>query len=237
VRLSHIIEGHVPPIRSPEATVEIPLFPLRTVLFPGMPLPLQIFEERYKTMTRELLADGGRFGVLLIREGNEVGGGAVPHTTGTTAFIEESRELPNGRFVLTSRGAERFRLVRMLPPRPYPFGEVEFIDDANWEPGPKLESALETVRTTFPAYFRLALCLTDQWARGMKLPAKPHDLVNFLAPWIQVEEAVKQRLLEIEPAPERVAHLAEVLDDLLGRTREAVTEHHRQKYAGLGSAN
>jgi len=217
--------------------VEIPLFPLRTVLFPGMPLPLQIFEERYRTMTRELLESGGRFGVLLIREGNEVGGGAFPHAVGTTAAIEESRELPNGRYALTARGAQRFRLVRMLAPRPYPYGEVEIIDDRGWDEGPKLESAMETVRATFPAYFRLALALTDQWAKGMKLPPRPHELVNFLAPWIQVDEAVKQRLLEIEPAAERVAQLAEVLDDLLGRTREAVAEHHRQKFGGLGATN
>ena len=58
--------------------VQIPLFPLRTVLFPGMVLPLRIFEERYKTMVRELLDTGGVFGVLLIREGEEVGGGAKP---------------------------------------------------------------------------------------------------------------------------------------------------------------
>jgi hypothetical protein len=71
----------------------------------------------------------------------------------------------------------------------------------------------------------------------MKLPQRPHDLVNFLAPWIQVDESVKQRLLEIEPAAERVAQLAEVLDDLLTRTREAVDEHHRDKYENLGSTN
>jgi Lon protease-like protein len=217
--------------------VELPLFPLRTVLFPGMPLPLQIFEERYRTMTRELLESGGEFGVLLIREGSEVGGGAIPYTTGTTARIEECRELPNGRFALTARGARRFRLRRMLPARPYPYGEIELIDDRTWESGAKLDRAIETVRATFPAYFRLALSLTDQWARGMSLPSRPHELVNFLGPWIQVDEAVKQRLLEIEPAAERLAQLAEVLDDLLGRTREAVVEHHRQKYAGLGATN
>ena len=218
--------------------MEIPLFPLRTVLFPGMPLPLQIFEERYKTMTRELLAQGGSFGVILIREGNEVGGGAVPYPVGTTAIIEESRELPNGRFILTARGKRRFRLVRMRAPQPYPYGEVEVIDDDDdGREDAKVARALETVRATFPAYFRLALSLTDQWARGMKLPARPHDLVNFLAPWIQVDEAVKQRLLEIEPAAQRLAHLAEVLDDLLSRTTEQVMEHQRQKFGGLGSDN
>ena len=221
----------------PEAPVEIPLFPLRTVLFPGMPLPLQIFEERYRTMTRELLAGGGVFGVLLIREGQEAGGGAVPHTVGTTAAIEESQEIAGGRFVLTARGQQRFRLVRMLPPRPYPYGEVELIDDSSWVRDASLDRAIETVRATFPVYFRLALSLTDQWARGMRLPQKPHELVDFLAPWVQVDEAMKQRLLETEGAGERVAQLADLLDDLLTRTREQVTEHQRQKYAGLGPNN
>jgi uncharacterized protein len=217
--------------------VEIPLFPLRTVLFPGMPLPLQIFEERYRTMTRELLQNGGCFGVLLIREGPEVGGGAVPFTIGTTATIEESQELPNGRFVITARGQRRFKLIRMLPPKPYPCGEIELIEDDDWRGDARVDEALETVRATFPAYFRLALSLTGQWARGMKLPQRPHELVNFLAPWIQAEEPVKQRLLEIEAAADRLAQLAEVLDDLLHRTREQVMELRRTRYANLGSAN
>ena len=218
--------------------MDIPLFPLRTVLFPGMQLPLQIFEERYRTMTKELLASGGEFGVLLIREGPEVGGGAVPHDVGTTAFIQESQELPNGRFILNARGRRRFRLTRMLSPRPYPFGEVRDIEDDGYDTGDeRLQRGLETVRTTFPAYFKLALALTDQWARGMRLPPRPHDLVNYLGPWLQVEENVKQRLLEIEPAAERVAQLAEILDDLLTRTTEQVTAHHRQKWAGLGASS
>ena len=219
------------------AFVEIPLFPLRTVLFPGMPLPLQIFEERYKAMTRGLLDKGGEFGVLLIRDGSEVGGGAVPHSIGSTATIEESQDLGGGRFALTARGRRRFRLKRMLPSRPYPFGEVEYVIDDPWTPDPRLQRALETVRATFPAYFRMALSLTDQWAKGMKLPHGPHELVNFLAPWIQVDEQIKQRLLEIEPAVDRLAQLAEVLDDLLTRTREQVVSHQREKFAGLGSGN
>ena len=79
--------------------------------------------------------------------------------------------------------------------------------------------------------------MTDQWARGLALPHNPHDLVNFLAPWLQVEEEVKQRLLEIETAAERVAHLAEVIDDLLTRTRTDVAEHRRNKFDGLGARN
>jgi Lon protease-like protein len=217
--------------------VELPLFPLRTVLFPGMELPLRIFEERYRVMIRELLDSGGEFGVLLIREGEEVGGGAIPHTIGTTARIEECREVEGGRFVLNARGVHRFRLLRMLPARPYPYGEVEYLLDQNEPPTPNLSLAVETVRTTFPLYFRMALSLTDQWAQGLRLPDRPHELVNFLGPWLQVEEEAKQRLLEIEGAADRVAHLAEMIDDLLMRTREEVMEYRRKKFGTLGAGN
>lgn len=217
--------------------MEMPLFPLRTVLFPGMPLPLRIFEERYKVMIRELLDSGGEFGVLLIREGNEVGSGARPYDVGTLARIEESAETEGGRYVIEARGTRRFRLRRMLSPRPYPFGEIELMDDRDEALSIPLRHALETVRTTFPLYFRLALSLTDQWAQGLKLPDKPHALVNFLGPWLQIDEESKQRLLEFETAQERVAHLAEILDDLLMRTRERVDDHRRSKFNAIGSGN
>jgi Lon protease-like protein len=191
--------------------VEIPLFPLRTVLFPGMSLPLRIFEERYKAMVRELREKEGVFGVLLIREGEEVGGGAVPYTVGTTARIEECVELDGGRFAVQARGLQRFRVVQMLPPQPYPYGRIEMIRDEPAEPGVRLERAVETVRTTFPVYFRLALSLTDQWAKGLRLPTGPAD--------------------------ERVAHLADVIDELLSRTREEVDEYRRKKFRGPGAMN
>lgn len=219
------------------AGLEIPLFPLRTVLFPGHALPLQIFEERYQTMTRELIESGGVFGVLLIRSGRETGGGAIPHETGTTAVIEEYRELPGGRFQLDTRGRDRFRLVRMLEPRPYPYGEIEFLDE-RWERGdPQVRAAFETARATFPLYLRLALALSDQWARDLSLPRDPHRFVNTVAPWLQLEEEGKQRLLEIEPAAERLAHLAELLDGLVTRVREQVDGHHRRRFASLAAVS
>lgn len=215
----------------------MPLFPLRTVLFPGMPLPLRVFEERYKTMVGELLQSGGEFGVLLIREGREVGGGARPYEYGTLARIEEWEELQGGRFAIEARGTRRFRLRRMLPPRPYPYGEIDIVEDRPAPVTPQLQYALETVRTTFPLYFRLAMSLTDQWAQGMRLPPGAHELVNFIGPWLQVDEEAKQRLLEFESGQDRLAHLAEMLDDLLTRTREEVEEHRRKKYRAIGSGN
>lgn len=217
--------------------MEIPLFPLRTVLFPGMALPLRVFEERYRVMVRELLASAGVFGVMLIREGEEVGGKAVPYSIGTTARIEECEESEDGRFVLRARGEERFRLLRMLPARPYPFGQIEIIEGSLPYPSERLDRAIETVRSTFPAYFRLALSLSDQWARGFTLPTSPHAMVDFLAPWLQVDEEIKQRLLEMAPAADRVALLAEIIDDLLSRTREQVSDYRRKKFEGMGAMN
>ena len=216
-------------------TVEIPLFPLRTVLFPGGELPLTIFEDRYKQMVGELLERGGDFGVLLIRSGEEVGGGAVPFDAGTTASIEECGDVRANRFRLNARGDRRFRLVKMLAPRPYPYGEIEYLDDTTDWSDSRLPAALETVRATFPVYFRLAVALTDQWARGLDLPKDPHRLVNMVAPMLRIEEEAKQRLLEIEAAPDRLAQLAEVLDELIARLRVEVDEHHREKYATLGN--
>ncbi len=202
-----------------------------------MRLPLRIFEERYRVMIRELLENGGEFGVVLIREGPEVGPGAIPYDVGTAARLESCEETDGGRYLITARGTWRFRIDRLLPPRPYPYGEVSPLDDADGPMTPRLKAALETVRATFPLYFRLVLSLTDQWARGLDLPQRPHRLVDFLGEWLQVGEDVKQRLLEIEPAEDRVAYLAEVLDDLILRTKDAVIEHRRKKYGALGIAN
>ena len=99
-----------------------------------MPLPVRVFEERYQVMTRELLSSGGLFGVVLIKQGQETGGGAIPFDIGTTARIESHEELEGGQFVLSCRGVNRFRLERMLPPKPYPAGEVEILPDAEPEP-------------------------------------------------------------------------------------------------------
>jgi Lon protease-like protein len=216
---------------------EIPLFPLKTVLFPGMPLPLRIFEERYKVMLRELLESGGCFGVLLIRDGEEVGDGAIPHDVGTTARIEECQELEGGRFALSARGVQRFRLVRMLEPRPYPYGQVELIEDQRGSESASLQRAVETVRATFPSYIRLTLSLSDEWIRSFSLPRAPHELVDFAAPWLRIDEEIKQRLLEARPPLDRVALLAEVLDDLIGRLQEEAAEHRRHKFGALGTQN
>ena len=94
-----------------QPSLEIPIFPLRTVLFPGGLLPLKIFEQRYLDMTKVCIRDNTPFGVCLIREGTEVGAPAVPYTVGCTARIAEW-DMPHlGLFHLLCRGESVFRIV------------------------------------------------------------------------------------------------------------------------------
>jgi len=86
----------------------IALFPLNTVLFPGGPLPLRIFEPRYLRMVSECLKHDRPFGVCLIAEGEEAGEPSVPHEHGTLAWIEDWDQLQDGHLGITARGGERF---------------------------------------------------------------------------------------------------------------------------------
>lgn len=94
------------------ATVEIPLFPLNTVLFPGGPLPLRIFEPRYVDMVRRCMKDNLAFGVVLIRAGAEAGAVASFADVGTSARIVDFSQLPDGLLGISCLGERKFRVVR-----------------------------------------------------------------------------------------------------------------------------
>src|SRR5438128_2047759 len=98
-------------VRATVFSMDLRLFPLNTVLFPGMRMPLHIFEERYKIMVRECMEEDAPFGIVLIRSGVEVGGGAVPHSLGTTARIMQVEYLDEGRLNLFAIGERRFRII------------------------------------------------------------------------------------------------------------------------------
>src|ERR1700759_4514116 len=111
----------------------MPLFPLSAVLFPGMRLPLHIFEERYRLLAAHLQAqpEPRRFGVIAIRKGGEVGANGITalYDTGCVADVRQIAPHPDGRFDLGTVGAERFRLLRLDDSRPYFQGEVELIEE------------------------------------------------------------------------------------------------------------
>ena len=117
---------------------ELPLFPLeQVVLFPGMPLPLRIFEERYKVMIGACQVTDQTFGVLLIRSGREVGEPAVPERVGCTARMLSIDRLPDGQMNILSVGEQRFRLLgpARAMPEGYLVGDVRLLPDPSAEVG------------------------------------------------------------------------------------------------------
>ncbi len=98
----------------------LPMFPLGTVLFPHAVLPLHIFEERYRALVETCLRGDGRFGVVLIERGYEVGGGDARFGVGTIARIVEAARTPDGRYLLATVGTDRLRIQKWLDDDPFP---------------------------------------------------------------------------------------------------------------------
>jgi hypothetical protein len=111
--------------------MELPLFPLHTVLCPGIALPLHIFEERYRVLVRDCVEASSPFGVVLIRDGRDVGGGSISFTAiGTLAEIREAGRYPDGRYDLLVVGTKRFAITDVATDRqPYLVAEATVIDD------------------------------------------------------------------------------------------------------------
>lgn len=117
--------------------LQLPIFPLNTVLYPGSLLPLKIFEQRYLEMTKASLRDTTPFGVCRIREGLEVGSPAVPEPIGCTAIIAEWDMPHPGVFLLKSRGQQAFRIVEKTTQRDGLIrAEVELLEDEAGNPAP-----------------------------------------------------------------------------------------------------
>ena len=183
--------------------VEIPLFELGVVLFPHMPLGLHVFEERYRDMLRDCEEQGISFGVIAIREGVEVGGGAMAHEAGTLAQIRRVDKLDDGRANLLVTGASRFRVVRRITDRPYPAGEVEYLEDAEGDAQATQALAVD-VRAAFERYAATLQQLAKQQPGVDELPDDPELLSYLVAASLQVEIAHKQRMLEADSAEERL---------------------------------
>jgi len=177
----------------------LPLFPLGMVLFPGLVLPLHVFEERYRALVEDLLAlpeQQRRFGVVAIREGREVGADGVHalHEIGCTAQLRRADRHPDGRYDVVTTGAERFRLTGLSHDRPYLVGEVAWLEDGLGDPdeAPLLAAA---VRAAFAAYLgALAAAGGDELALP-ELPSDPVVLSHLVGATVAVDLADRQALL------------------------------------------
>jgi Lon protease-like protein len=156
----------------------LPLFPLSTVLFPGMRLPLHIFEERYRLLVADLRAqpEPRRFGVIAIRKGREVGAEGVTalHEVGCVATVREIAPHPDGRFDLAAVGTERFRLLRVDDERPYFRGEVEPLTEETAQTGEAEAFAVNRVQAGFRAYLN---ALADRGGGVISVADLPDEAV------------------------------------------------------------
>ena len=207
----------------------LPLFPLNTVLFPGAALPLQIFEERYKQMLQDCLAADSWFGAVLIKEGVEVGGPAVPHTTGTVAEIVQVSDEQRGRFLISCVGRQRFHIKSISDELPYLSGSVELLaEEADQGVTPELTAA---VREAVAAYLALASGLGGGWVRDIPVPTEPVSLSYLAAAALQVETARKQALLEEPTASSRLQSALSLLNQSTEELRRRVEEGLSQRFS------
>jgi uncharacterized protein len=149
-----------------------PMFPLGSVLFPSMPLPLRVFEERYLAMLSQILPDEpSEFGVVLIERGSEVGGGEHRFPIGTIAQITDL-DAAEDFVVLVAEGTKRFEVTGWLDDDPYPRAEIRILEDFTWVEtlGPLRDRAERAVRELL----ELATELTgDGWPSDIVLSDDP----------------------------------------------------------------
>ncbi len=175
---------------------ELPLFPLRTVLFPGMPLPLHIFEGRYKALIGECVRNHAPFGVVLIKAGTEVGAPAEPYRIGTSTRITNVERLPEGRFNIETVGQERFRIIELRDQRPYPSALVENYPMADTDSIPALKAA-RRLRPWVSRYMTLLAKAAETPFDPDRLPADPLALAYLAAIVLQSPVNTKQTLLTL----------------------------------------
>jgi Lon protease-like protein len=190
------------------------MFPLGTVLFPNAPLPLHVFEPRYRELTEACLRGDGRFGVVLIERGREVGGGDSRFAVGTVAKIVEAARTPDGRYLLATQGVERLRVRRWLADDPYPRADVEMI------PEPKrVDSRAAQQRIAVERLLARVIGLLgrlDPRGAAIEAPRLDDDPVRAsfqAAASAPIGPLDAQRLLEIDDPCDRFERLETMLND------------------------
>lgn len=186
----------------------LPLFPLGLVLFPGLVLPLHVFEERYRVLVRELLErpeDERAFGVVAIRQGREVGadGEQALHEVGCTAQLRRAEAYDDGRFDLVTTGVTRFRLQGLFHDRPYLVGEVDLLPD----PLGEVDEAVLLGAAVRSAYVDYLAALEEAGADGVEAPDLPADnlvLSYLVAATVLIDLEDRQALLA---SPDAVTRL------------------------------
>ena len=192
----------------------LPMFPLGSVLMPGMVLPLHVFEPRYRVLVERCLAGDRRFGVALIERGSEVGGGDLRTDVATVAEIVDVQRFDDGRFALVAVGVDRVLVDRWLPDDPHPWAEVSDWPDEAVGPGwsELLDTTTRRLRSTLA---RAAELGHDVPPATFSLSDDPTSASHALAILAPVGPADRWRLLCAPGPSERLRLLDPMLVDQL----------------------
>jgi Lon protease-like protein len=190
----------------------LPLFPLEVVLFPGTPLPLHIFEPRYKEMIAECLAEHRSFGVVRAVEQGLAEVGC------TAEIVTVVKEYPDGRLDLVTEGRQRFEVVRVNQERSFLQAEVLMIDD---EPGtPPKEDTARAVQLHSDL-------LAIAGAKQDLSAADPSLLSFYLAGSLPLDLDFKQKLLALRSEPDRLSLLISYLETIIPNLHRAANARER----------
>lgn len=210
----------------------LPIFPLPAVLFPGTPLPLHIFEPRYKRMLADCLAADRCFGITPVPPARDV---PEPGTVGCVAEVRVNQELPDGRSNIVVLGGSRFVLARLLDESlPYLVAQVHtFDDDPDTQPA---ADETTTVRALFARYFAGLRQLNDVEPEEPVLPDDPLSLSFQVAGAIECDPGVKHRLLAERSTARRFKALLLLLPVLTSGVESALKVHRRAHTNGKGGS-
>jgi uncharacterized protein len=194
----------------------LPMFPLGTVLFPHMVLPLHVFEPRYRALMQDVLDGDGEFGVVLISRGQEVGGGDLRTDVGTVARVVQAEELEDGRWLTIAVGTRRVRVDRWLPDDPYPLAVVEDLLEPTAE---EADDGTDELLAATTARLRRVLAMQaelgeDTLPSTFELAEEPAVVGWQLAVVAPLNPLDAQRILAADGPRERLELLAEALEGL-----------------------
>lgn len=190
---------------------ELPLFPLHTVLFPYAQLQLHVFEDRYREMVQRCLEFDRPFGIVLIREGSEVGGQAAPYMVGTAVRILKTIPYSDGRMDIHVEGERRFRIRELdEETEPYLVGRVEPVIELEVDESDENMELFGEAKMQFEQLIQ-KIFARQEFNVSVKLPTDPVVLSFTIANMLHMENLAKQRLLETTDTVERVATLMPIL--------------------------
>jgi ATP-dependent Lon protease len=210
--------------------MRLPLFPLSVVLFPGTPLPLHIFEPRYRRMLADCLAGDRRFGITPTGTEQEA---PDPGMVGCTAEVRVNQELPDGKSNIVVLGGDRFVVTTVVDdPAPYFVATVRtFDDETGTAPAAPRVSLL---REAFIRYADMMRELSDVEPRSPDLPEEPLPLSFHVAAAVDVETPIKQQLLVERSTARRVEALLVVIGAVSRGLERALEIHRRAHTNGRG---